>query len=115
MLIAGGGPRTTLDPYLMTTVPWQTGMQKKQSHSKLFFASVFNANDRPWAVRSSQLEDHGCGNSDFPFADTEIGRGQPYPSNVPKSTGPWWRSSQSTEGASGCYGRTPLNHLSKVL
>ena len=36
MLRARGGPRNTLDPYLMTTVPWQTGMQKKQSHSMLF-------------------------------------------------------------------------------
>ena len=80
-----------------------------------FFASVFNTNDRPRAARSSESEDHDCGNSDLPFVDPEIVRGQLYPLNVPKSTGPWWHSSQSTEGASGCYSRTPLNHLSKVL
>lgn len=38
------------------------------------FASVFNANDRPWAARSPELEDHDCGNSDFQFADTDIAR-----------------------------------------
>lgn len=41
-----------------------------------FFASAFNSNDRPRAVRSSELEDHDCGKSDFPFVDTAVIRGQ---------------------------------------
>lgn len=43
-----------------------------QNLQPFFFASVFNANDRPWAAQSSELEDHNCGNSDFLFVDTEI-------------------------------------------
>ena len=53
-----------------------------------FFASVFNTNDRPWAAWSSELEDHDCGNSDFPFVDTEIVRDQLYQLNVHKFMGP---------------------------
>lgn len=53
-----------------------------------FFASVFNTNDRPWAVRSSELEDHDCRNSDFPCGDMEIVRGQLYQLNVHTSMGP---------------------------
>ncbi|KAK4810508.1 hypothetical protein QYF61_004288, partial [Mycteria americana] len=43
---------------------------------------------RPWAARSSELKDHKCGNSDFPFVDTEIVRDQLYQLNVHKSMGP---------------------------
>jgi len=51
----------------------------------VFFASVFNNTGRPWAAWSPELEDHGCGNSDFPFVDTEIVRNQ---LNVHRSMGP---------------------------
>ncbi|KAK4807079.1 hypothetical protein QYF61_018420 [Mycteria americana] len=49
---------------------------------------VFNNTDRPWAAWSPELEDHECGNSDFPFVDTEIVRDQLYQLNVHKSMGP---------------------------
>ncbi|KAK4830610.1 hypothetical protein QYF61_012053 [Mycteria americana] len=51
-------------------------------------AGVFNGNDRPWAAWSSELEDHNCGNGDFPFVDTEIVSEQLYQLNVCKSMGP---------------------------
>jgi len=54
----------------------------------VFFASVFDNTDKPWAARSPESEDHGCGNSDFPFVDTEILRYQLYQLNVHKSMGP---------------------------
>ncbi|KAK4825967.1 hypothetical protein QYF61_003536 [Mycteria americana] len=41
-----------------------------------------------WAVQSPESEDHECGNSDFPFVDTEIVRDQLYQLNVHKSVGP---------------------------
>ncbi|KFV93053.1 RNA-directed DNA polymerase from mobile element jockey, partial [Fulmarus glacialis] len=37
---------------------------------------------------SSEPEDHECGNSDFPFVDTEIVRDQLYQLNVHQSMGP---------------------------
>jgi len=52
-----------------------------------FFASVFNNTDRPWAVGSSESEHHECGNSDFPFMDTEIVRDQLCQLNVHKPMG----------------------------
>jgi len=64
------------------------GMKKKQRHSMLSFASVFNEIDRPWAVQSPELEDHECGNSDFSFVDTEIVRDQRYQLNAHTSVGP---------------------------
>ena len=53
-----------------------------------FFASVFNNIHRPWAAQSHRSEDHQCGNSNFPFVDTEVVRDQLYQLNVHKSTGP---------------------------
>ena len=44
--------------------------------------------DRPWAAWASELEDHNCGNSDFPFVDTEIVRDRLYQLNVCKSAWP---------------------------
>ncbi|PKU46059.1 rna-directed dna polymerase from mobile element hypothetical protein [Limosa lapponica baueri] len=41
-----------------------------------------------WASQSPELEDDECGNSDFPFVDTEIIRDQLYQLNVHKSMGP---------------------------
>ena len=99
----------------MNTVPWAKKDAEKAEACNAFFASVFNREDRPWAARSSELEDHACGNSDFPFVDRAIVRGQLDQLHVHKSMGPWWDSPQSTEGASRRYGRTPLNHLPKVL
>ncbi|KAK4827622.1 hypothetical protein QYF61_019832 [Mycteria americana] len=43
---------------------------------------------QPWIAQSSELEDHDCGNSDFPFVDTEIVGDQLYQLNVHKSTRP---------------------------
>ena len=68
---------------------------------------MFNSTDRTWTAWSSVLEDHKCGDSDCPLVETEIVRDQPYQLNVHRSMGP--------EGASGCHGRTPLDHLSKIL
>ncbi|KAK4830472.1 hypothetical protein QYF61_011196 [Mycteria americana] len=48
---------------------------------------VFKNTDRPWAAQSSESEDHECGNSDFPFVDTEIVRDQLYQLNVPRAMG----------------------------
>ncbi|KAK4827625.1 hypothetical protein QYF61_019835 [Mycteria americana] len=62
--------------------------EEKPEAFNAFFASVFNNTDRPWAVRSPESEDHECGNSDFPFVDTEIVRDQLYQLNVYKSMGP---------------------------
>ncbi|KAK4810867.1 hypothetical protein QYF61_008839 [Mycteria americana] len=59
--------------------------EEKAEAFDAFFASGFNNTDRPWDARSSELEDHECGNSDFPFVDTEIVRDQLY---VHKSMGP---------------------------
>ncbi|KAK4810513.1 hypothetical protein QYF61_004293 [Mycteria americana] len=43
----------------------------------------------PWGAQSSGLADHECGNSDFPFVDTEIVRDcKLYQLNVHKSMGP---------------------------
>lgn len=46
--------------------------EDSQNFQCFLFASVFNANDRPSIAWSSELEVHDCGNSDFPFVDTEI-------------------------------------------
>ncbi|KAK4827324.1 hypothetical protein QYF61_016574 [Mycteria americana] len=54
----------------------------------VFFALVFNNTDRPWAARSPESEDYECGNSDFPFVDTEIVRDQLCQLNVHKSMEP---------------------------
>ena len=62
--------------------------EEKVEAFNAFFASVFNNNDRPWAAQSPELEDHECGNSDFPFVDTEIVRDQLYQPNVHKPMGP---------------------------
>ncbi|KAK4815141.1 hypothetical protein QYF61_017582 [Mycteria americana] len=62
--------------------------EEKAEAFNAFFASVFNNTDRPWASHSLELEDHDCGNSDFPFADTEIVRDQLYQLNVHKPMGP---------------------------
>lgn len=89
MSVARGGSRKTLDPYLMKMVVENKDAKKAEAHNG-FFSSVLNTNDRPWAIWSFDLEDHNCGNCDFPFVDMEILRGQLYQLNVPKSTGPWW-------------------------
>ncbi|KAK4824856.1 hypothetical protein QYF61_020229 [Mycteria americana] len=62
-------------------------MKKKQRHS-MFFCSVFNNTDRLWVALSPELEDHECGNSGFPFVETEIVRDQLYQLNIHKSMGP---------------------------
>ncbi|KAK4810522.1 hypothetical protein QYF61_004485 [Mycteria americana] len=62
--------------------------EEKAEAFNAFFASGFNNTVRPWAPRSSELEDHECGNSDFPFVDTEIVKDQLYQLNVHKSMGP---------------------------
>ena len=62
--------------------------EEKMETFNAFFASVFNNTNRPRAARFPESEDHECGNSDFPFVDTEIVRDQLYQLNVHKSTGP---------------------------
>ncbi|KAK4811155.1 hypothetical protein QYF61_019786 [Mycteria americana] len=62
--------------------------EEKAEAFNAFFDLVFNKMDRPWAARSSELEDHNCGNSDFPFVDAEIVRDQLYHLNVQKPMGP---------------------------
>jgi len=59
--------------------------EKAEAYSVLFFASVFNNTDRPWANQFPELEDHRCGNSAFSFVDTETVRDQLYQLNVHKS------------------------------
>ncbi|KAK4831434.1 hypothetical protein QYF61_017565 [Mycteria americana] len=46
--------------------------EEKPEAFNAFFASVFSNIDRPWAAWSPDSEDYECGNSDFPFVDTEI-------------------------------------------
>jgi len=53
----------------------------------LFFDSVFNNTDGPWAIQSPELEDNECGNSDFLFVDTEIVRNHLCQLNVHKYMG----------------------------
>ncbi len=62
--------------------------EEKAEAFNAFFASVFNNTDRPWAAWSPESEGHECGNSDFPFVDTEILRDQLYQLDVHKSMGP---------------------------
>ncbi|KAK4810454.1 LOW QUALITY PROTEIN: hypothetical protein QYF61_004234 [Mycteria americana] len=62
--------------------------EEKAEAFNAFFASGFNNTDRPWDAQSPDSEDHECGNSDFPFVDTEIVRDQLYQLNVHKSMGP---------------------------
>jgi len=62
--------------------------EDKQKLSMLFFASVFNDTDRPWAAKSSESEDPDRGGSDFPVVDTEIVRAQMYQLNIHKPTWP---------------------------
>lgn len=40
ILIPKGGPRKTLERYLMKMVPWKTRMQKKLRHSMFFCSSL---------------------------------------------------------------------------
>jgi len=48
--------------------------EEKAEVLNVFFASVFNNTDRPWAARFSELEDHDCGNNDFSYIGTETKR-----------------------------------------
>lgn len=62
--------------------------EEKAEAFNVILASVFNNTGRPWTARSSRLEDAECGNSDFPFMDTEIVGNQLYQLKVHKSVGP---------------------------
>ena len=56
--------------------------EEKTEAFNVFFASVFSNIGRPWTAWSPESEDHKCGNSDFPFVDTEILKDQLYQLNV---------------------------------
>ncbi|KAK4831911.1 LOW QUALITY PROTEIN: hypothetical protein QYF61_020058 [Mycteria americana] len=62
--------------------------EEKAEAFDAFFASVFSNTDRPWSAWSPELEDHECGNREFPFVGSKIVRYQLYQLNVHKSTGP---------------------------
>ncbi|GAB0208399.1 mitochondrial enolase superfamily member 1 [Grus japonensis] len=62
--------------------------EEKAEAFNAVFASIFNHTDRPWATRSPESGDHDCGNSDFPFVDTEVVRDQLYQLKVHESMGP---------------------------
>ncbi|KAK4810339.1 hypothetical protein QYF61_019258 [Mycteria americana] len=55
---------------------------------KVCDSAVLNKTHRPWAAQSPESEDHECGNSDFPFVDTEVVRDQLCQLNLHKSVGP---------------------------
>lgn len=57
--------------------------EEKAEAFNVILASVFNNTGRPWTARSSRSEDTECGNSDFPFMDTEIVGNQLYQLKVP--------------------------------
>lgn len=74
--------------------PLENRHEEKAEAFSACFASVFN---KLWALHSSELEEHSYRNSDLPFVDTGIVRGQLQQLNVLKSTEPWWDSSWSTK------------------
>lgn len=53
----------------------------------------------PLAAQSSEMEDHTCRNSTFPFVDTEIVRKQLYLLSIHEDHSTRWDSFQSTKGA----------------
>lgn len=80
--------KENIGPILIKDGPLQNRDAEEARSFNHFFASVFNTNDRPWAVQSSELENHICWNSDTTFVDTENGSGQMYQLKVLKSIGP---------------------------
>lgn len=74
MPVASGCPKNTSS--LMKMVPLANGCTEKAEDFGACFASVFKTTDRPGACQSFQLEEHSCSNSDLPFVDTGIVRGQ---------------------------------------
>ncbi|GAB0195083.1 mitochondrial enolase superfamily member 1 [Grus japonensis] len=80
--------KENIEPILVEDGHLTNRDEEKAEAFNAYFGSVFNNADRAWAALFTESEDHKCGNSDFPFVDTEIVRDQLYQLNVHKSMGP---------------------------
>lgn len=88
---------------------------RSEGKADAFHALFVSGFSRPSASQSPELEDHKCGNSDFLFVDTTIVRDQLYQLNIHKSMGPHGIHPSVLKEPVNVIGRTPLNHLSKIL
>lgn len=79
-----------------------------------FCVSVFNASDKAWAAKSSELEDHGRQSSDFPSVSiyTKTIQDQCYQLNA--SPPALMEFIRLAEAVSGCCSWNPLNSLPKA-
>lgn len=102
VLTARGGPRKSCV---------EMGRDEEKAEIfNIFFASVFNSTDRRRAAQSCELEDHNCRSSDFPNLIIDIVSGELYLLKVHRCMGP-----DGYYNTKGCYNRTPLDRLPKVL
>lgn len=69
----------------------------------LFSTSVFSISDRSWVMWSSELQDHGWENSDFPFVISIIVRSWSHQLIVRKSLGPTGFKPQLVEVVAGPF------------
>lgn len=110
MLLARRDLRKILNQYLMKLVIWQMVMKDRQRHLMLFFSQslvllISLGVPSHWVTGLQEQWFSICGHQNCKGPAVSAEHSQVHET--------WWDSSQSSEG--GCYSRTSLDHLPKVL